>query len=78
MKHYRSLVTWNGENNTEIAGYEMRKKKKATIQDSWLVSPIVAFFNQEITSDPRGKEIMIMMIIIIRHIIIIRYIYIYI
>ena len=42
MKHYRSLVYLErGENNTESIGYEMKKKKKATIPKKigWCLLP---------------------------------------
>ena len=57
------MFTWNGENNTESVGYEMRKKKKKLQYLRQLVGVgYCGLFYQEITSDLRVKEIIIIII----------------
>ena len=57
----KALFTWNGENNTESVGYEIIKKKKKLQYPRQLVGVRYCgvFFCQEITSDFRVKEIII-------------------
>ena len=54
----KTLFTWYGENNTESVRYKMKKKHNATIPKTTGLCPLLwRFFNQEITSNLKVKEI---------------------